>query len=68
MKYEEAVLLFYRRTIKVNIKHDLKMLVPALTVSPGIKIINIFQIYFAPSFKKKNNYNACLKTMSKVIR
>ena len=40
--YEEAVLIFDNRTKKFAIKHDPKMLVPVLTVKPGIKNYQYF--------------------------
>ena len=43
---EESVLLFCKRTRKVTIRHDQKILALVLTVNPGIKS----QKYFSTAF------------------
>ena len=59
---EEVILLFDNITKRVTVKHDPKMIIPVLTVNPGINNYQLFSNPFVLQHKKNHIFNACLKT------
>ena len=56
---EDAVLLFDNRSRRVTVKHDPKLLVPDLTVNPGIKNYQSFSLAFF-SVKQNEPESQCM--------
>ena len=56
---EEAILLFDKRTKRVNVKNNPKMLVPVLTVNLGIKNYQSFSTAFCSAIQKVPDFQ-CL--------
>ena len=56
---EEVMLIFDKRTRRVAVKHDPKILVPVLTVNPGIKNHQSFSTVFCSATQKEPHFQ-CL--------